>query len=142
MADGTTPDSSLEAHQLVYRFLVHHGYRDAAAALDREAAAANPRITCSRPVSSTAGHDLQDVVDDWIANRLARLQVDDPTQTLKDRLDQLELASDELPRSANGVGGTVRTAIRDASNVLCVKRARVPRREWDSHQLRFVRSAS
>lgn len=130
------PDASLEAHRLVHRFLLNHGYTDSAAAFEREATRANHRFTSAARNPGEAGHDLQDVVDDWVANRLARLKVDDPTATLKDQLDQLELDPDELPREEV----QVRTAIRDASNVLSVKRAMVPRREWDSQQLRFVRS--
>lgn len=129
-------DPAIEAHRLVLRFLNHQGYHDAASALQREAARSNPRILqrILAPVSSSGdpGYDWQDVVDDFVAARLARCKVDDPTATLKEQLEALELDEHELPQ------GEVRTAIRDASNVLCVQRASVPRREWDSQQLRFV----
>ncbi|GAA5983325.1 hypothetical protein JCM10908_000242 [Rhodotorula pacifica] len=133
----TPPDPAVEAHRLVLRFLHNHGYTDTATAFEREASHANSRILQQLHRTSlelNGGHDLQDVVDEWVANRLARLKVDDPTETLKEQLQSLELNDDELPNDSV----EVRTAIRDASNVLCVQRAVVPRREWDSQQLRFV----
>ncbi|GAA5863263.1 hypothetical protein JCM3774_000833 [Rhodotorula dairenensis] len=131
------PDPAIEAHRLVLRFLNHQGYHDAASALQREAARANPRILqrILAPVDlggGDPGYDWQDVVDDFLGARLARCTVDDPTATLKEQLDALEIDEHELPQ------GEVRTAIRDASNVLCVQSASVPRREWDTQQLRFV----
>ncbi|GAA5985475.1 hypothetical protein JCM11641_007080 [Rhodosporidiobolus odoratus] len=125
----TTLDASVEAHRLIARFLRSHNYHDALSSFLREAAEANPRLTRLDAPSTDGGHDFQDIVEDWVGNRLARLKVDDPTTPLLDQMAKLELLG-KLP-------DVVRTAFKETTNVLTVNRGVLPRRSWDSSELRF-----
>ncbi|BGP16524.1 hypothetical protein JCM10213_001137 [Rhodosporidiobolus nylandii] len=123
-------DPSLLAHQLIVRFLRSHNYSDALAAFSREAAADNPRLAGLEHISAAdGGHDLGDVVEDWVAARLARMKVDDPVADLAEQIRRLELSA-KLP-------DRVKTAVKEASNVLTVQGGVLPRRSWDSSQDRF-----
>ncbi|GAA5833879.1 hypothetical protein JCM9279_001649 [Rhodotorula babjevae] len=135
-------DASLEAHRLVARFLRHHGYSSTLEAFVLDSSNTHPRLQShldrpaaappAEPHAHDTGEDLQDVVDEWLASRLARLKVHDTAATLREQLDQLE-----YPDEGASKVGPARTAWREASNVLTVTSAVVPRREWDSSELRF-----
>ncbi|GAA5943755.1 hypothetical protein JCM3775_000943 [Rhodotorula graminis] len=135
--DAPASDASLEAHRLVARFLRHHRYESTLASFLADSANNHPRLEShlARPRRPDTGEDLQDVVDEWLAARLARLRVHDSAATLRDQLDQLEYYAEASGSSA--AVGPARTAWRETSNVLTVSRAVVPRREWDSSELRF-----
>ena len=138
-----TTDASLEAHRLVARFLRHLGYTSTLTSLLVESTNNHPllqshldRTTApsAEPHAHDTGEDLQDVVDEWLASRLARLKVNDTAATLREQLDQLEYTEGE---GEGAKVGPARTAWRETSNVLTVTSAVVPRREWDSSELRF-----
>ncbi|GJN90773.1 hypothetical protein Rhopal_003787-T1 [Rhodotorula paludigena] len=128
-------DSSVEAHRLVARFLRSHGYTATLDSFLADATSNHPRLPSlldrTGAAGQDAGHDLQDVVDDWVSSRLARLKVDDPLETLRDQLDQCELVEQEVPK------GEVQTGVRDATNILTVTRGTLPRREWDTQESRY-----
>ncbi|GAA6047451.1 hypothetical protein JCM3770_001311 [Rhodotorula araucariae] len=138
MSSSDTPplDASLEAHRLVAHFLRSHRYSASLASFLDDSAETHPRLAHVLHLEETAGsprhagQDLQDVVDSWVASRMARLKVDDPTQSLRDNLDGLEYSDSGEPAPA-------RTAFREPSNVLTVTRGILPRRQWDSSELRF-----
>ncbi|GAA6001598.1 hypothetical protein JCM10207_006744 [Rhodosporidiobolus poonsookiae] len=121
------PEPSLATFQLVARFLRSHNLTSTLDALLHEA---DPRLAAQidRPPADS-GNDLQDVVEDWIAQRLSRLRVDDPSAAPLEQLRQLEVRG-KLP-------DRVRTAVKEATNVLSVTRGTLPRRSWDSSELRF-----
>lgn len=129
-SDALEADASLEAHRLVARFLQHHSYTAALDAFLSDSAQTHPRLSSvlNRDEPST-GEDLQDVVDDWMATRLARLRVSDPSVTLREQLEQLAYSETRVKPA--------RTALREATNVLTVTRGVLPRRQWDSSELRF-----
>lgn len=143
---SNSTDASLEAHRLVARFLRHHRYHSTLDSFLAESVNTHPRLQAHLdrpPVPTTAelhahdtGEDLQDVVDEWLGSRLARLKVNDTAATLREQLDQLEYTEGEGDGRGDKVG-PARTAWRETSNVLTVTRAVVPRREWDSSELRF-----
>ncbi|GAA5828733.1 hypothetical protein JCM11251_005855 [Rhodosporidiobolus azoricus] len=133
MSDSTLPPSaSVESHRLVASFLRSMGYSDTLEALLRESSSTDERLPglIERPSTAFgAGHDLQDVVEEYLASRLARSKLEDPTAPLVDNLKRLELKG-KLP-------DRVKTAITDGSNVLTVQRGILPKRSWDSDELRF-----
>ncbi|BGP24940.1 WD40 repeat containing protein [Rhodotorula toruloides] len=127
-------DASVEAHRLVARFLRSQGYSAALDSFINEVSHAHPRLPClldADPTAGDAGEDLQDLVENAVAARLARLRVDDPTSSLRDQLVGLELKEVELPKCK------ARTVVREMSNVLTVQRGVLPKREWDTQQHRF-----
>ncbi|GAA6028276.1 hypothetical protein JCM8097_006952 [Rhodosporidiobolus ruineniae] len=130
MADA---DPSVEAHRLVAGFLRSHGYTKTLDALLNESISTNPRLPVLIEHSGAAddsGVGLEDVVEYLLAARLARAKLDDPAAPLRDDLNQLHLVDNALPKK-------VRTAVSEASNVLTVKKGVLPKRSWDSAELRF-----
>ncbi|BGP40411.1 hypothetical protein JCM10450v2_004394 [Rhodotorula kratochvilovae] len=132
-------DASLEAHRLVARFLRSHRYDAALASFLDDTADTHPKLpyllhreATAQNAPHDAGEDLQDVVDSWFAARVARLKVDDPVQSLRDQLDELDFTEEKGKEKA-----PARTALRETSNVLTVTKGVFPRRQWDSSELRF-----
>jgi hypothetical protein len=127
-------DPSVETHRLVARFLRSQGYAAALETFISESSNSHPRLPFlldADPAAGDAGEDLQDLVENTLAARLARLRVDDAASSLRERLAGLEVKEAELPK------GKARTAVRETSNVLTVQRGVLPRREWDTQQHRF-----
>ncbi|GAA5854313.1 hypothetical protein JCM8547_001778 [Rhodosporidiobolus lusitaniae] len=127
-----TEDADYEAHRLVYHFLRSHNYSAAADSLlhdDHLPPRLAARLQRPEPVTTGGGHGLTDIVEDWLAARLSRTKLDDPSAPLLEEIQRLELKG-KLPEH-------VRTAVRESTNVLTVKRGALPKRSWDSDELRF-----
>ncbi|BGP72559.1 hypothetical protein NBRC10513v2_005955 [Rhodotorula toruloides] len=114
--------------------LVCETRQEAMERLYSEASRSHPRLPSlldADPAAGDAGQDLQDLVENALSARLARLRVDDPTSSLRERLVRLELKEAELPKRK------ARTVVRETSNVLTVQSGVLPKREWDTQQHRF-----
>jgi hypothetical protein len=127
-SSSSNPD--LEAYQLIASFLTSKGHTSTLSSLLEEVP---PQIAqqLQRPsFQQGGGHNLTDVVEDLISARLSRAKLADSTTPLLDQLNELKVGT---------VPDKVSTAVRESSNVLVVKRGVLPKRSWDSDELRFRR---
>lgn len=123
------PDADQQAHLLIARFLTRQGYSQTLSSFLSEATSKNPQLRIHSH-ETQQGEDWNDLVEDWIARKVSRIKLTDHSQQLEDQLNRVKLDDRKLPR-------VVKTVIKEATNILNVKKGQLPKMEWDSASLEF-----
>ncbi|GAA5924556.1 WD40 repeat domain-containing protein [Sporobolomyces koalae] len=126
-------DAHEQAHRLIARFLSHQDYQQTLATFLSEAAAKHPHLRLSAAPVAEQGEDWNDVLEAYLARKMSQASIDDGDSRIEQMLNQLSVPNDTVPH-------TVRTVVKEATNILNVCKGVLPRKEWDSQALEFKSS--
>lgn len=124
-------DANEQAHLLIARFLSHQNYSATLSSFLEESTSKHPQLRLNPHQSNDEQEDWNDVVEEWIAKKVTQIKLQDGDSKLRDELAKLESTREERMPSK------VRTVVKEASNILNVRKGTVPRKEWDSAALEF-----
>jgi hypothetical protein len=126
-------DSNQHAHLLIARFLSHQDYSATLSSFLSEATSKHPQLRLHPNAKQQDGEDWNDLVEEWIARKVSNIKLQDEDGKLQEMLNHLEANDTDEARMPE----KVRTIVKEATNVLNVRRGILPKKEWDSATLEF-----